>query len=257
MSEPSPSGANPAATAAADPPLDPPGDAREVVRVVGHAERGVLGRRAHRELVEVRLGDRDRAGVDEVLARRWRCTAAASRRGSSTSTWWGCPACRGCPSARPARRRAGPGPRPRPTAASTASAAASASSRSTTLHAWSSRLAGVDRREVLLDDRRAARARRRPRTASPRSRRAVEPRSRCLPEDARARGTGRPRPPGACGEHLVAVERRPHLVGPQHVLERQRVRGRRDVVERERLDVGRVPEDARELARSGPRSRRR
>ena len=49
------------------------------------------------------------------------------------------------------------------------------------------------------------------------------------------------------GEHLVAVERRPHLVGAQHVLERQRVRGGRDVVERQRLDVGGVTEDAREL----------
>ena len=58
MSEPSASGAKPAATAAADPPLEPPGHARRVVRVAGRAERRVLGRRAHRELVEVGLADR-------------------------------------------------------------------------------------------------------------------------------------------------------------------------------------------------------
>ena len=80
---------------------------REVVRVARRAERGVLGGAAHRELVEVRLADRDRARVAQRAARRSRRTAAASLRGSATSTWWGRPACRGCPSARSARRRAG------------------------------------------------------------------------------------------------------------------------------------------------------
>ena len=52
----------PAATAAAEPPLLPPG-----VRVGSHGLRvgpvgRVLGGRAHRELVEVRLADDDRAG---------------------------------------------------------------------------------------------------------------------------------------------------------------------------------------------------
>ena len=37
------------------------------------------------------------AGVEHVLRRPWPCTAAASRRGSSTSRWSGCPGCRGCP----------------------------------------------------------------------------------------------------------------------------------------------------------------
>ena len=49
---------SPAATAAAEPPLDPPGTRDEVVRVARRAERGVLGGAAHRELVEVGLADR-------------------------------------------------------------------------------------------------------------------------------------------------------------------------------------------------------
>lgn len=49
------------ATAAADPPLDPPAE-REIVRVVHRAERRLLARRAQRELVEIRFADDDRAG---------------------------------------------------------------------------------------------------------------------------------------------------------------------------------------------------
>ncbi len=43
------------------------GDPARVARVAGRAERRVLGRRAHRELVEVRLADRDPAGVEHPL----------------------------------------------------------------------------------------------------------------------------------------------------------------------------------------------
>ena len=52
----------PAATATADPPLDPPGMRSERPRIARRAERRVLGRRSHRELVAVGLADDDRAG---------------------------------------------------------------------------------------------------------------------------------------------------------------------------------------------------
>ena len=62
VSEPSASGASNAATAAAEPPPEPPGMRVEVPRVVRRAVRGVLGRRAHRELVHVGLAERHQAG---------------------------------------------------------------------------------------------------------------------------------------------------------------------------------------------------
>ena len=52
---------------------------------------------------------------------------------------------------------------------------------------------------------------------------------------------------GAIGEHLVAVEARPHVVGTEHVDERERVGGRRHAVGVERRDLGRVLEDHAEL----------
>ncbi len=55
VSEPSAAGVTPAATSAAEPPLDPPGTQVGVERVVDAAERGVFRRRAHRELVEIGL----------------------------------------------------------------------------------------------------------------------------------------------------------------------------------------------------------
>ena len=55
------SGAWYAATAAAEPPLLPPGHAIEVPRVGRRAVAPMLGRRAHRELVHVRLAEDDRA----------------------------------------------------------------------------------------------------------------------------------------------------------------------------------------------------
>ena len=61
------SGAWKAATAAAEPPLLPPGHAVERPRVGRRAVRRVLGRRAHRELVHVGLAEDDRAGVAQPL----------------------------------------------------------------------------------------------------------------------------------------------------------------------------------------------
>ena len=86
-----------------------------------------------------------------ALARPSRRTAAASPRGCATSTSWGRRACRGCPSARSARRRAARDrhrarprrrprrPRPR------------ASSASTRLNACTSASRARDLREVLLE----------------------------------------------------------------------------------------------------------
>ena len=97
VSEPSASGAIPAATATADPPLDPPGMRSVRPRISRRAERRVLGRRAHRELVAVGLADDDRAGRFEPRRRPSRRTAGRSARGSATTPWCGRRACRGCP----------------------------------------------------------------------------------------------------------------------------------------------------------------
>ena len=59
--------AKPAATAAALPPARAARHPVGVVRVAGRAERRVLGRRAHGELVEVRLADDDGAGGAQAL----------------------------------------------------------------------------------------------------------------------------------------------------------------------------------------------
>ena len=56
----------PAATVAADPPLDAARNAIERPRIVHRTERRVLVRRAHRELVAVGLADDDRAGGVEL-----------------------------------------------------------------------------------------------------------------------------------------------------------------------------------------------
>ena len=53
VSVPSAHGARPPATAAAEPPDEPPGTQRQVPRVAGQLVGGVLGRGAHRELVHV------------------------------------------------------------------------------------------------------------------------------------------------------------------------------------------------------------
>ena len=61
MSEPRPHGASPPETAAAVPPPEPPGTRLGIPRVVGRPVGRVLGRRAHRELVGVRLADQRQA----------------------------------------------------------------------------------------------------------------------------------------------------------------------------------------------------
>ena len=53
----------PQATAAADPPLDPPADRDGIDRMMDRAKRGVLAGRAERELMQVGLADEHRAGV--------------------------------------------------------------------------------------------------------------------------------------------------------------------------------------------------
>ena len=65
VSDPKASGANPAATAAADPPDEPAGHAAGVERVAGRPERRVLGARSHRELVEIGLADDHGTGLLE------------------------------------------------------------------------------------------------------------------------------------------------------------------------------------------------
>ena len=63
MSVPIDSGASKAASAAAEPPPEPPGIRASVPRVAGGPVRRVLGGRAHGELVHVRLAqDRDPGG---------------------------------------------------------------------------------------------------------------------------------------------------------------------------------------------------
>ena len=52
--------------AAAEPPLEPPGDALEVPRIARHLKRRVLGRAAHRELVHVRPADEHGVGRREA-----------------------------------------------------------------------------------------------------------------------------------------------------------------------------------------------
>ena len=59
----------PAATLAADPPLDPPGDRVGSMRIARRAERRVFVGRPERELVQVGLADEDRAGLPQMRDR--------------------------------------------------------------------------------------------------------------------------------------------------------------------------------------------
>ncbi len=70
VSVPMVASAMPAATLAADPPLDPPGDRVGIVRVARRPERRVLVGRPERELVQVGLADEHRAGLAQVGDRR-------------------------------------------------------------------------------------------------------------------------------------------------------------------------------------------
>ncbi len=66
MSEPRLAAANPAATAAADPPLDPPGTRVVSCGLRVGSERRILRARPHGEFVEVGLADHDGAGLAEL-----------------------------------------------------------------------------------------------------------------------------------------------------------------------------------------------
>jgi hypothetical protein len=66
VSVPVAAGSRRAATAAAEPPDEPPGHARRVPGVVHRAVGRVLVGRAHRELVAVELAQRDRAGLRQA-----------------------------------------------------------------------------------------------------------------------------------------------------------------------------------------------
>ncbi len=121
----------------------------------------------------------------------------------------------------------GPGSSPRATAASIASAAARASSASTRLNAWMSGSRAVDR------------ARDAPRRRRGRERRHshVGGDGAALPESAltapprgcAAHGTGRSSASGAAASTSSCGRHGRRDVGPEHVHERQRVRGRRNV----------------------------
>ena len=66
VSDPSARGVSPAATATADPPLDPPGMRFERPGIARRAERRVFGGRPHRELVAVGLADDHGAGARQA-----------------------------------------------------------------------------------------------------------------------------------------------------------------------------------------------
>ena len=149
-----PSGAYPAATAAAEPPLEPPGHARRVVRVAGGPERRVLGGRAHRELVEVGLGHGDRA-----RPRATRSTTVAVYGGRQPSRMRdehvvGTPRVQRLSLRTIGTPASGPGSSPAATAASTASAAAARVVVEHEVARVQLRLPGRDDGEVLLDARR-------------------------------------------------------------------------------------------------------
>ena len=194
------------------------------LRVGPNAEFSV--ERAHRELVEVGLADGDRAGRHARARRPSRRTAAASPRGSATSTWSATPRVQRLSLSAIGTPASGPGSSPRATAASIASAAARASSASTRLNACSSPLARLDAREVLVEHvpRRAA-CRRGRRRDPPSSATLTVPRRGCA-----GRGTGRPPPPAprpaprrAAGSGRTSSARNTFTSG-------KRVRGRRHVV---------------------------
>ena len=155
VSEPSASGAKPAATAAALPPLEPPGHPGRVVGVAGRTEGRVLGRGAHGELVEVRLADDDRAGRAPAARRRWRRTAGASPRGSSTSRWWATPRVQRLSLRATGTPASGPGSSPAATRRVDGIGRGAGLVGEDEVEGVELRLARVDGGEVLLERRRA------------------------------------------------------------------------------------------------------
>ena len=82
------------------------GNAARVVRIARRAERGVVVGDAVRELVQVGLAEDERAGVEQPLHDRRVALRAVLRAAPACRRWSACRRCRGCPSARAARRAA-------------------------------------------------------------------------------------------------------------------------------------------------------
>ena len=170
----------------------------------------------------------------------WRRRAGASPPGSATRRWSARPGCTGCPSGPPARRPAAPGRRPAATAASTASAAARASSAMHLDEGVDVAVAGRDAARASSTTDRADRSPERTAAASV----AADGPAAAHGASPTMRGT-RNRPSstvGRGGQHLVAVEAGPGLVGTEHVAHRQRVGRRRHPGQIEGGHVGGVVE---------------
>ena len=166
------------------------------------AERRVLGRRAHRELVEVGLATGTAPGREHAVDDRGGVRRPPALEDLRRARGGHAARAEVVLQRRSARRRADPGRRPAPPRRRRASAASRAASAVTRLHACSSAFARVDDREVLVDDlARRARSRRGP----PPPARA---RSSLAHGASRMRGT-RKRPSSAAGRH------RQHLVARQ------------------------------------------
>ena len=157
----SPSGAWNAATAAAEPPRRAARHAVEVPRVGRRPERRVLGRRAHRELVHVRLAQDHRAGVAQPLGdvgvvRRAvaledpRARGGTGRRATETRSL----SATGMPSSGCSVVDAPPAPSARAAASRASAASASASARSSSIvsQAWRPRSVRVGAGEVRRRD---------------------------------------------------------------------------------------------------------
>ena len=220
MSEPSASGANPAATAAAEPPLDPPGTrlGSRGLRVGPNAEFSVDEPIANSSRFVLPIGIA--TGVEHPLARRSRCTAAPSLRGSATSR----------SSATPRVQRLSfsaigtPGERARVLAVGDRGVDRVGRGERGVAHHE------VERVDLGLTRRRSRRGTPRPptapnarraRTAAAISRAVTVPRPGCA-----GPGSGRPPLPAPAPSTSSRSRDGPHLVRAQHVDERERVRGR-------------------------------
>ena len=188
------------------------GDLAGVARVARRPEGRVLRRAAHGELVHVRLAERDGPGGAQRRAPRSRRRAGASPPGSSSRRSSGRPGCRGCPSAPPAHRPAGPGRGPRPPRRRPRRPAPGPRRRGRCRNALSSPSPAATAASASSTTSRADRSPERTSAA-----RASALRHGASPP---MRGTRKrwSSTAGACGQHLVPVEAGPRLVGPQHVL---------------------------------------
>ena len=220
-----PSGAYPAATAAAEPPLEPPGHARRVARVAGGPERRVLGGRAHRELVEVGLADGTAPAPTQPLddgrvVRRAPALEDPRRAGGGDATRAEVVLERDRHAGERARDRRPRRPRRRPRPRPRAPLVGDEVEGVELGFARGDRRRGAPRRRRRADRSPAAHRRRRARSAA-----TLTARRGCA-----ERGTGRLRPPGAIASTSSRSRLGRTLVGAQHVDERERVRGGRHVV---------------------------